>query len=78
MGKNQPVTESVMRNALRGTELLNNSKRNNETAFTDEEREQLGLAQNVRTDNYSANERDYHIRIGGVSCVSIFSRAEQS
>ncbi len=66
-----------MRNALRGTDLLNSAKRNNETAFTDEEREQLGLAQNVCTENYSTNEREYYIRIGGVSCVRIFNFAEQ-
>ena len=77
MAKNQPVTEPVMRKALRGTELVNRAERNKETAFTDEKREQLGLAQNVRTENYNTNERDYYIRIGGVSCVDIFNFADQ-
>ena len=33
--------------------MLNRAERNKETPFTDEEREELGLAQKVRTENYS-------------------------
>jgi malate dehydrogenase (oxaloacetate-decarboxylating)(NADP+) len=39
MQENQPV----MKTSLRGMEVLDNPKLNKGTAFTDEEREQLGL-----------------------------------